>query len=48
MDKIYSAIASGDSSDADIVFDREVAECFGLSENSSTPGFEHSGRVFET
>ena len=43
MDSIYSAIASGDCSLAEVVLDREVAEFFGLDENSNAPMFLHSG-----
>ena len=43
VDSIYSAIASGDCSLAEVVLDREVAEFFGLDENSNGPMFHHSG-----
>ena len=47
MDSIYSAIASGDCSLAEVVLDREVAEFFGLDENSNGPMFHHSGRKLD-
>ena len=48
MDSIYSAIASGDSSNTNVVLDREVAEFFGLDENSNTPGFDYLGSKLDT
>jgi hypothetical protein len=41
IDQIYG-VMGGDALNVDLVLDRDISECFGIDESSTTPGFQKS------